>query len=210
MSKTPSDSRAAGRRTRLLLVAATLAVFMAARSCVGMREIGGPDTAKPARVGVAEARNPAPASAATSTLTSAPSTSHSGAAGATTEAAYRLRALTFTMDATGVRLDRSVVAPGRVKAAPRSIEPYRLEFEVYDAGGEKRYAGSVDHPLHRSFEYEDPAQPGALRRTAQDVADEVFQIRLPDTFAAAQIAFFEVQPAAGGFTRTALGTIALP
>jgi hypothetical protein len=213
MSKTPSDSRAARRRTTLLLIAATLAVFMAARGCVGMRGIGEPATAKPARVGVAQARNPAPAPApapaATPALTSAPSTSAPGAAVATAET-YRLRALTFTMDAGGVRLDRSVVAPGRAKAPPRSIEPYRLEFEVYDARGEKRYAGSIDHPLHRRFEYEDPAQPGALRAMTEDVADEVFQIRLPDTFATAQIAFFEVQPAAGGFTRTALGTVALP
>jgi len=52
-----------------------------------------------------------------------------------------MRALTFEVDGDGVRLAKSIVAPGRVKAPPLSSAPHRLEFEVYDSSGNMVYAG---------------------------------------------------------------------
>lgn len=123
---------------------------------------------------------------------------------------YRMRALTFAMDASGVRLEQAAEAPGRVKAPPLSIAPYRLEFEVYGRDGEKLYAGSLDHPLHRIDEYEDPSRPGTLRHVAREVASDAFQIRLPATLPGVRVAFFEVRPAADSSVRTALGSVPLP
>jgi hypothetical protein len=113
------------------------------------------------------------------------------------------------MNSTGIQLDRSVVAAGRVKAPPRSVAADRLEFEVHDAAGRTIYAGSLDHPLHVVSEYEDPAQPGALRRRARELDQEVFQIRLPGELAAREIAFFEVRAGSNPW-RATLGVLPLP
>lgn len=110
------------------------------------------------------------------------------------------------MDRSGVRLQQTVTAPGRVKAPPRSVATDRLEFEVYDASGATLYAGSLDHPLHRVHEFEDPASAKNLRRVAQEVPEEAFQVRLPASLAATRIAFFEVR----GQSRTPFATVTLP
>jgi len=110
-------------------------------------------------------------------------------------AEHRLRALTFIMESAGLRLVESQVAAGRAKAPPRSVAPARLEFEVHDAAGGIVYSGSVDHPLHRRYEVEDPPASGRLRAVNVDLTSGTFQVRLPAELAAARIVFSEIVPA---------------
>lgn len=122
---------------------------------------------------------------------------------------HRMRAMTFAIDASGVRLADAVTTAGRVKAPPLSQAPHRIEFEAYDESGRKIYAGAFDHPLHRGVEHAD-AQ-GKLAHSEQRGTSGAFQIRLPATLNAARLAVFEVRPEANGAaSRTELAALALP
>ncbi|HVS53620.1 MAG TPA: hypothetical protein VHD62_14795 [Opitutaceae bacterium] len=203
MPAAPSAFSRRKRATLLAALAALLGIFFV-RGCV----LQSPPVSPPrAPLRVAGTAGVSPES---SPLVAVASPIATRDVAAPTTEPYRMRALTFAIDATGVRLDRAVIAAGRVKAPPRSIAPYRIEFEVYDGAGEKRYAGSIDDPLHRIYEYEDPAQPGSLRHVAHETDSDLFQIRLPEPLGAAQIAFFEISPGASGPNRASLGAIALP
>lgn len=194
MLTTPPDARRAFKRYALIAALTALLLALLVRSCTDRAAgVALPPTARnsPALLAAAPAAPIAPRDAVAST-------------------AHRMRALTFAMDASGVRLEQTTDAPGRVKAPPLSIAPYRLEFEVYDRDGQKLYAGSFDHPLHRTYEYEDPDRPGSLRHAAHDVTSEMFQVRLPAELPAVRVAFFEVRPDTDAAVRTALGTILLP
>jgi hypothetical protein len=159
------------------------------------------------------AEAPKSSAAATATPPSAPASaavpSGQSAAATVPTSAYRMRALTFSMDASGIRLEQALTTAGRVKAPAQSIASHRLEFEVYNQAGEKIYAGAMDHPLHRSLEYEDPARPGALRRTMQEVAQDSFLVRLPEPLPPGRIVFFEVRPGADGPLRTEVAALPL-
>lgn len=117
----------------------------------------------------------------------------------------------FSMNASGIRLVRSTVAPGRVKASPFSVAARRLEFELLDVKGVKIYTGSLDHPLWQEAEIEDPKAPGGWQRVLRPRPNWAFQIRLPAESAGARIAFFEMAPKSGKpAPRRALGVVRLP
>jgi hypothetical protein len=184
------------KRAALLLLVVALLATLIWRGCDRP-----PAQASPAEP-VADARSAlAPAAAIPSTT---PTIS------AAASSAFRLRALTFTIDAAGIRLEQSLSTAGRVKAPPQSVAPHRLEFEVYNEAGEKIHWGAIDHPLHRMLEYEDPARPGELRRTVQEVAQDSFLLRLPEPLPAGRIIFFEVRPVAGEPLRTEVAALPLP
>lgn len=103
-------------------------------------------------------------------------------------------------------MTRSIVAEGRVKAAPFSPSPHRLEFEVYDAGGKVIYTGSLDHPARQWREAVD--QNGKLHGEEHIVNDAPLLLRLPGELRAEKIAFFEVKPSAP--SRVPLSALTLP
>lgn len=123
----------------------------------------------------------------------------------------QMRIHDFSMNASGIRLERTTVAAGRVKAPPFSVAARRLEFEVLNVKGAKIYTGSLDHPLWLEAEVEDPKNPGRWQRIVRPRPNWVFQIRLPAESAGVRIAFFENIPKDGKRPhRRALGEVRLP
>lgn len=123
----------------------------------------------------------------------------------------QMRVHDFSMNASGIKLERTTVAPGRVKGQPFSMAARRLEFEVFDAKGAKIYTGTLDHPLWQEAEVPNPKARGGWQRISRPRPNWVFHIRLPAEAVGLRIAFFEVITTAGKpETRRAVGVVPLP
>jgi hypothetical protein len=203
MAALPPKSNRNPRRAAFVLLAVALLALASWRGCANLKKPGAVD------LGFSSARRPE-AAGGRSSIDPPRAAPPADNGGSTPPSASRMRALTFTIDAAGIRLEQALSTAGRVKALPQSIAPHRLEFEVYNQAGEKIHFGAIDHPLHRSLEYEDPARPGELRRTVQEVAQDSFLVRLPEPLPAGRIIFFEVRPVAGAPLRTEVATLPLP
>jgi hypothetical protein len=119
-----------------------------------------------------------------------------------------MRAMIFAMDATGIHLRQSSIANGRVKAAPMSNSPRRLEFEVYGPDGAVSYAGAFDHPLWQGSEALD--DKGELTSAERSVATGSAFVRIPAELPASRIEFFEVDATSGNVSRQSLGSFGVP
>jgi hypothetical protein len=119
----------------------------------------------------------------------------------------RMRAMVFEMDANGVQLRQSSVTSGRVKAAPRSDSPRRVEFEVYGADGAPLYAGAFDHPLWQRPEAVD--EKGELTSAERQIANGSCFVRIPAELPATRIELFEIDATTGNNARRSLGSFDL-
>jgi len=124
-----------------------------------------------------------------------------------TKANFHMQIATLRMNRDGLHLEQSIITTGRVKAPPVSIASDRLEFEAWTADNSMVFTGSLDHPLHRRLEYEDPQVPGKLRRVYQEVEANTFDLRIPADLAVRRVVFYEIR--ANQPTRRALGEILL-
>lgn len=141
----------------------------------------------------------------------APRGSNPGPRSAAASGQPQMRILEFSIDASGIKLERSTLANGRVKTPPFSVATRQLEFEVFDARGSTIYRGALDHPLRREAEIQNPRAPDSPRRVALQRPNWVFLIRLPAELEGVRVAFFELVPHAGGPpTRRDLGVVLLP
>ena len=110
-----------------------------------------------------------------------------------TEAKFKMQIATLLISRDGLRLDRTTIITGRVKAPPASVATDRLEFEAWTADNHMVFTGSLDHPLHRRLEYEDPQVPGKLCRVSQEIEADTFDLRIPAELAVRRVVFFEVR-----------------
>lgn len=96
----------------------------------------------------------------------------------------------------GIVATHALGAAGRAKPRPIQHGAGHLQFEIFSPSGERTLGGSVEDPLHRRLEYEDPQQPGAIRTTLVDQETGVLSLRIPGEANAARVIFFR-ETAAG-------------
>jgi hypothetical protein len=114
----------------------------------------------------------------------------------------------FDLDADGIHLRQSSIANGRVKAAPNSSAPRRVEFEAYGSDAGVLYAGAFDDPRWVHAESVNATGEFTAARERQ-VPNGSCLVRIPAELPTTRIEFFEVDATSGNTARRAIGTFAL-
>jgi hypothetical protein len=113
-----------------------------------------------------------------------------------------------------VSLVEATLRPGVLKRV-READSTALFCELLAEDGTTLWKGNMPDPTLRHFEYEDPSNPGQLRRKSVQVSEAEFTLRVPSVPAARRIDFFKVPPGSPGaglqkLSRTSWGSITLP
>jgi hypothetical protein len=86
--------------------------------------------------------------------------------------------LRLHIDKDSISLIESIVVPGALKQ-PRAGSSYRdIYYEIESKTGSIIASGTVDDPLFRSVEYEDPDNPGTLKTKLIELSEADFVLRL--------------------------------
>ncbi len=100
--------------------------------------------------------------------------------------------LQLHIDKDSISLIKSVVVPGVIKQ-PRAGSSYRdIYYEVESKTGSVIASGTVDNPLIRRVEYEDPDNPGALKTKVMEMSEADFVLRLNYSDDIEAVSFFKV------------------
>jgi hypothetical protein len=113
-----------------------------------------------------------------------------------------------------ISLVEATLRPGVLKPGLEG-DSTALFCELLAEDGTALWKGNMPDPNLRHFEYEDPSNPGQLRRKSVQVSEAEFTLRVPSVPAARRIDFFKVQPGSPGvslqkLSRTSWGSITLP
>lgn len=108
--------------------------------------------------------------------------------------AHKMQSLVFQFEAGTIELVSIKELAGRVKRAPFSQAPDRLEFELKDGTGEVVYAGSIDHPGIRHFEAAPSSEEESWERikVVSEDSSEV-HVRIPNESMGSSITWSEVR-----------------
>jgi hypothetical protein len=113
-----------------------------------------------------------------------------------------------------ISLVETTLRPGFLKRV-READSTALFCELLAEDGTTLWKGNMPDPTLRHFEYEDPSNPGQLRRKSVQVSEAEFTLRVPSMPTARRIDFFKVPPGSSGaglqkLSRTSWGSITLP
>jgi hypothetical protein len=117
------------------------------------------------------------------------------------------------MTENGVSLVGTTTVPGVLKERRAQYSCGDVQYEVASKDGSILSSGSMDNPLVKRLEYEDPDHPGQLKRKTVQLTEADFVIRLRYNHQADHLSLYKAEKPSGGMPRTAsrrlIGTVVL-
>ncbi|MBU2624081.1 MAG: hypothetical protein KKG33_00820 [candidate division Zixibacteria bacterium] len=108
--------------------------------------------------------------------------------------------LTLHADSTGISLVRARSVEGILKERRDSSQRGEIYYEVESRDGSVLAHGSVNNPLEKRLEYEDPYEPGRLRSKLVSLQETDFVVRIAHRIEIESISFYRIDKSNGKLT----------
>jgi hypothetical protein len=94
-----------------------------------------------------------------------------------------------------ITLVKSSTVSGALKPQLRADKTGNIQFEVETKAGVAQWAGWMDDPSIRRYEYPDPDNPGAIKPKLVQVSEAEFAVRIPVVKDAHYLSFYRLETA---------------